>query len=259
MHIFGPGGRFTFDPASKYVSGDRPPDESFALHDRLGIDRAVFVSGAGYGPDRAQLEYVLERHSDRLVGVALLPPDTAPETFRHLGALCVRAIRFVNPAHGGRVPPICMTNAHAAADSGWHIHYYPFRTELADGVGHLLALPGDIVLDHFAHIPAAGGADQRAMDALYGLLDTGRFWVKLSGPMRICTGSLPYPSVTPIARRLVAHRPDRLLWGSDWPHLNMAGRVIPNDAALLDLMLDWVANEDTRNRILAANPEKLFG
>lgn len=259
LHIFGPVSRFGFHPESRYVSQDRLPEEAFAMLDRLGLARAVFVAGAGYGADTGQLEHVMERHADRLAGVALMPGDAPASEFGRLSRLNVRALRFMNPAHGAHVPVIDQGNARRAVDAGWHIHYYPWRTELAEGVAHLLALPGGVVLDHFAHIPAEGGPDQPAMDALCRLLDTGRFWVKLSGPMRVCGGDLPYAAVTPLARRLVAHRPDRMLWASDWPHMNMVGRAMPNDAALLDLLLDWVPDAATRDAILAENPRALFG
>src|SRR5690606_26479923 len=124
LHLFGPATRVAFPPGSQDVSDDRPPGEGFAMQGRPGLARAGFVSGAGYGPDTTQLEYVLERHRDRLIGVALMPPESPAAEFRRLGALGVQAIRFVNPDHGGAVPPICKVNAARAADAGWHVHYY---------------------------------------------------------------------------------------------------------------------------------------
>jgi len=115
-----------------------------------------------------------------------------------------------------------------------------------------------VVLDHFGAVPAAGGVGQPAFRALLRLLDSGRVWVRLSGPMRCTTEDFPYPSVTPLARALVAHAPERLLWGSDWPHVNMRGRVMPNDGDLLDLLLDWAPDEAARNRILADTARRLY-
>ena len=190
--------------------------------------------------------------------MALLPAGVAAAEFRRLGALGVKAVRFVNPAHGGHVPPIDLGNARRAVAAGWHIHYYPFRDELAEGTGRVLDLPGQVVLDHFAHLPAAGGTAQPGFGNLLRLLDTGRVWLKLSGPMRLTAAAPPYPEVAPMARALIAHRPDRMLWASDWPHMNMNGRVMPNDADLLDLLLDWAPDGAVRDRILAANPAVLF-
>lgn len=258
IHLFGPQAQFPFAPGSKYVSEDRLPETQIAMQDKLGIARAVLVSGGGYGTDTRHLEHVLERHGDRFIGVALLPEDVTAEHMRRLDRLGVRAVRFVNPGHGGRLPSLSPDIAARAADLGWHVQYYPYRTELAEAAESLLALPSDVVLDHFGHIPAQDGTDQPAFQALLRMLDTGRVWVKLSGPMRITAEEPPYPSVAPMARALVAHRPDRLLWGSDWPHVNMNDRTMPNDGDLLDLLLDWAPDAAVRDRILAENPAKLF-
>ena len=115
------------------------------------------------------------------------------------------------------------------------------------------------MLDHFASIPADGGTDQPAVKAVLKMLDTGRVWLKLSGPMRCTKENVPYPSVTPLAHLLVKHAPERMVWGSDWPHVNLDGREMPNDGDLLDLLLTWVPDEATRNRILVDNAKKLYG
>ena len=96
------------------------------------------------------------------------------------------------------------------------------------------------------------------MRTLLELLDTGRFWVKLSGPMRCTKSDPPYDAVTPIARKLIAHAPQRLVWGSDWPHVNMVGREMPNDGDLMDLLAEWAPDEALRKKILSDNPETLF-
>ena len=139
------------------------------------------------------------------------------------------------------------------------MQFYPHGTDIVEYADKLLALKNPIVLDHFASIPAAGGVDQPAMKAVLRMLDTGRVWLKLSGPMRCTTENMPYPSVTPLARALVAHAPERMVWGSDWPHVNLDGREMPNDGDLLDLLAEWVPDAAVRNRILAQNANKLYG
>lgn len=258
VHLFGPKSRFPFAPGSRYVSDDRLPATQIALQDTLGLARAVVVSGGGYGADTTHLEHVLERYGDRFIGVALLPEDATSAHVRRLDRLGVRAARFVSPSHGGALPPLSPAVAARVADLGWHVQVYPYRTELARLAPELLALPTDVVLDHFGHVPAAEGTAQPAFQAMLRLLDTGRFWVKLSGPMRCTMDEPPYACVAPLARALVAHRPDRLIWGSDWPHVNMNGRTMPNDGDLLDLLLDWVPEQSVRDRILAENPARLF-
>jgi predicted TIM-barrel fold metal-dependent hydrolase len=139
------------------------------------------------------------------------------------------------------------------------VQFYPHGTDIVEYADKLLALKNTIVLDHFASIPAAGGPDQPAMKAVLRMLDTGRVWVKLSGPMRCTTEDPPYPSVTPLARVLVAHAPERMVWGSDWPHVNMDGRIMPNDGDLVDQLAEWVPDAAVRNRILSQNAKALYG
>ena len=106
---------------------------------------------------------------------------------------------------------------------------------------------------------AAGGVDQPAFRTVLRMLDTGRVWVKLSGPMRCVPGDFPYAEVTPLARALVRHAPERLVWGTDWPHVNMNDRAMPNDGDLVDLLGEWVPDEATRKRILVDNACALYG
>ena len=139
------------------------------------------------------------------------------------------------------------------------MQFYPHGTDIVEYADKLLALPNTIVLDHFASIPAAGGVDQPAVKAVLKMLDTGRVWLKLSGPMRCTPENVPYPSVTPLARAFVKHAPERMVWGSDWPHVNLDGREMPNDGDLVDLLAEWVPDEAVRNRILAHNAKALYG
>ena len=157
------------------------------------------------------------------------------------------------------MPHLNPANAARAHEHGWHVQFYPDGTDIVEYADKLLALPNDIVLDHFASIPAAGGVDQPAVKSVLRMLDTGRVWLKLSGPMRCTPENLPYPSVTPLAHAFVKHAPERLVWGSDWPHVNLNDREMPNDGDLLDLLAEWVPDEAVRNRILVQNANELYG
>ena len=132
-------------------------------------------------------------------------------------------------------------------------------TDIVEYADKLLALPNDIVLDHFASIPAAGGVDQPAVKAVLRMLDTGRVWLKLSGPMRCTQGDFPYAPVTALAQAFVKHAPQRMVWGSDWPHVNLNNRAMPNDGDLFDLLAEWVPDETVRHRILVQNANELYG
>jgi predicted TIM-barrel fold metal-dependent hydrolase len=259
IHLFGPASKYPFDPGSKYISEDVLPEHNIALQGMLGLSMSVVVSGGGYGTNYQHLADVLRRLPDRFRGVALLPAETSRDEIAMLDRLGVRGARFVSPQHGAHFPQLSSTAlVERIVDAGWHIQFYPHRTDLPKFKDQLLSLGADIVLDHFAHIPAEGGVDQPAFRCLLDMLNSGRVWVKLSGPMRCTLEEPPYPSVTPLARALVQHAPDRLVWGSDWPHVNMTGRTMPNDGDLVDLLLQWVPDENARTKILVDNPRQLY-
>ncbi len=258
IHLFGPASRYPFDPGSKYISADALPETNIAMQEVLGLSHAVIVSGGGYGMDTRHLENTLALFPHRFRGVALLPPETTQPEMARLHALGVRGLRFVSPHHGGHLPHLSERMADMAAELGWVVQFYPSPSDLVDFADRLMSLSAPVVLDHFGAVPAAGGIDQPAFRTMLRMLDSGRVWVRLSGPMRCTKEDFPYPSVRPMARALVAHAPERLIWGSDWPHVNMQGRVMPNDGDLLDLMLDWAPGEAIRNCILSDNARKLY-
>ena len=260
IHLFGPAAQYPFHPDSKYVSEDALPEMHIQLQDTLGLAGAVVVSGAGYGMNPNHLAAMLALHPGRFKGVALLPEDVTPAELQRLDALGVRGARFVSPGHRGALPRLSPRIAAMVAELGWHVQFYPSADDLVDFADTLQALPNDaVVLDHFAAIPAAGGVDQPAFQRLLRLLETGKFWVKLSGPMRCTPGDMPYADVTPLARALVAAAPERMVWGTDWPHVNMNGRTMPNDGDLFDLLTEWVPDAAVRRRILVDNPRVLYG
>ena len=150
---------------------------------------------------------VLAKYPDRFRGIALMQG-------RHSGigagaADQARRARHADDEHQARQPCAELRPEIAARihEHGWHIQFYPHGTDIVEYADKLLALKNDIVLDHFASIPAAGGVDQPAMKAVMRMLDTGRVWLKLSGPMRCTLQNVPYPSVTPMARAFVKHAP----------------------------------------------------
>ncbi len=259
IHLFGPASEYPFDPSTYYTSRDQTAEMHGTLLQVLGISRAVVVSGGGYGRNPRHLCDTLARYPDRYRGVALVPDDIAPAEIARMNKLGVRGIRFMSASRGGVLPTISERVAARVNEHGWHVQFYPHGADIDDFAAQLLALPNTIVLDHFASIPAERGVDQPAMRTLLRMLDTGRVWIKLSGPMRCMPGDFPYAALTPIARALVAHRPDRLVWGSDWPHVNMDGRGMPNDGDLVDMIPEWIPDEATRRAILVDNPCRLYG
>jgi predicted TIM-barrel fold metal-dependent hydrolase len=259
IHLFGPAAKYPFAPDSPYTSRDQLPETFIALQDRLGLSTAVIVSPGGYGRNPALLADVLAKYPDRFRGIALVKDDIPASELARLTKLGVRGMRMMSTKRGSHVPNFAAEIAARVHEHGWHIQFYPHGTDIVEYADKLLSLPNDIVLDHFASIPAEGGVDQPAMKAAFKMLDSGRVWLKLSGPMRCTAQNLPYPSVTPMARAFVEHAPERMLWGSDWPHVNLDGREMPNDGDLLDLLAEWAPDAAVRNRILVDNANKLYG
>lgn len=256
FHLFGPAQRYPVDPASPYVSADALPETYFALQDVLGLQRGLLVSGGAYGRDYTHLADTLARYPERLRGIVLPREDLRPEEMRNLHGLGVRGMRFISERRHGKLPRLDPALARRAFDAaGWQVHFYP-KDDLAALAPQLLALPNTVVLDHFGGIDADA---QPGLDTLLALLDSGRVWVKLSGPMRCTREDYPYARVAPLARRLVAHAPERLVWGSDWPHVNMNERAMPNDGDLVDLLKDWIPSARVLQQILVENPARLFG
>jgi predicted TIM-barrel fold metal-dependent hydrolase len=263
IHLFGPARLFPFAAESPYVSDDALPEQYLANQDILGLERAVVVSGGGYGTDYSHLVWVLERYGERLRGVMLSRDDFTASQMAELDALGVRGVRMFGAPAGNEwdhLPRIDPRVAAMVQEAGWHVQYHSItRDDIAEAADRLLALPGRIVIDHFGMFDPRLGLDQPEFVALLKLLDSGRVWIKLSGPMRAAREEeFPYPSMTRFAHALVGHAPERMLWGSDWPHVQMNGRVMPNEGDLLDQLAEWVPDEAVRFRILAENPLELY-
>jgi 2-pyrone-4,6-dicarboxylate lactonase len=259
IHLFGSTAKYPFAPDSLYIAHEALPETFMALQDTLGMSTAVIVSPGGYGRNYSLLADVLTKYPKRFRGIALLRDDTPSSEIGRLTTLGVRGMRMMSHKRGQHVPNYSPKIAARVHEHGWHIQFYPHGTDIVDYADKLLALPNPIVLDHFASIPAQGGVDQPAVTAVLKMLDSGRVWLKLSGPMRCTDEPPPYPSLTPLARVFVKHAPDRMVWGSDWPHVNLDGMVMPNDGDLLDLLAEWVPEAAVRNRILTQNPKALYG
>jgi predicted TIM-barrel fold metal-dependent hydrolase len=258
IHLFGPAAKYPFAPDSPYTASDALPEAFIALQDKLGLSTAVIVSPGAYGRNYAMLADVLAKHPGRFRGIALMREDTPSSEFARLTKLGVRGMRMMSHARGQHAPNYSREIAARAHEHGWHVQFYPHGTDILEYADKLLALPNPVVLDHFAAIPAAGGVDQPAVKTVLRMLDSGKVWLKLSGPMRCTLETFPSPSVTPLAQLFVKHAPERMVWGSDWPHVNLDGREMPNDGDLLDLLAEWVPDSAVRNRILTQNAKALY-
>ena len=261
IHLFGPVRDFPFDAHSPYVSDDALPEDYLWMQQIVDLKRAVIVSGGGYGKDYRHLASVLRRFGESFRGVILPRDDFRADEIAALQALGVRGVRCFEgpPGEWSHLPRIDPRIAALVHEAGWHVQYQSLSHGwIVEAAQRLLALPNAIVLDHFGHFDARLGLDQPAFTTVLRMLDTGRVWLKLSGPMRCSAEDFPYPSMTPFAHALVRHAPERLLWGSDWPHVQQNGRPMPNDGDLFDLLAEWAPDAAVRTRILSQNPLALY-
>lgn len=259
-HIFGPAGKYAWSPARGYTPPDALPEAYEHLHRTLGVARAVITQPSVYGTDNAAtLDYVSAdlRNRRAVVSVDADVADAALQVMHDRGA---RGIR-VNIADPGGNPFKSFAELQHLAERlkamGWHIELL-LHVHEAD-LNELRRLPVDISVGHFGYMPASLGVDHPKYRAFLDMVSEGRCWVKLSGPYRITSRQhLPYDDTVPFAKALVECRPDRLLWGTDWPH-PICPVPMPNDGTMADMLLDWVPDEAVRRRILVDNPATLYG
>ena len=258
-HIFGPGDRFPFSADRTYT----PPDAGIEMFERLqeglGLWRAVFVQASCHGTDNAAMVDALVRGRGRYAGVAMVDDGVTDAQIGALHDAGVRGTRFNFVAHLGGAPDLdeYWRIVHRVAAFGWHIVLHFDAKDLASYADLLDAMPTPYVIDHMARVDATAGLDQEPFQQLLRLMADERCWVKISGAERLTAGGAPpYDDVTPYARALIAAAPDRVLWGTDWPHPNV--RHMPDDGDLLDHLADFAPDEATRNHILVANPARLY-
>jgi len=225
--------------------------------DALGIERMVVVQPSVYGSDNSRtVAAVAELGLQRARGVAMVPADVEAGELRRLDKAGIKAARFIATARGGPSLDELPGVARAIAEVGWHVEMYVPPKLWNDLLPIVSDLPVPVVFDHMAGLPADIDPAGAAPKAILHLLESERAWVKLTGYRNSLSG-YPYGDVLPLARLFADAVPDRCVWGSDWPHTNIPDHM-PDDAELLDLLLDWVPDAATRTRILVENPARLY-
>lgn len=232
------------------------------LQQRIGTTRAVVVQPAAYGTDNSvTLNAVRELGIANARGIAVVHPAIGDAELAALHEAGIRGLRFsIHDPHteiagADMIEPL----APRIAALGWHVQLHARGEQLVALEPMLAALPCALVIDHYARVPLPEGTYHASMRVLERLLEGGRTWVKLCAPyLDSRVGSPRYADIRPIAKSLITLAPGRMLWGSGWPHPTEP-HTKPDDAALLDLLQEWVGDEATRKRILVANPAELYG
>jgi len=258
-HIFGPADRFPFAPERTYTPPDSGLDEFRLLQERLQLSRAVFVQASCHGTDNRAMLDALQRGEGRYAGVAMVDESHTDSDLDEMHRRGVRGIRFNFVRHLGGQPDMSRFHSMVGRVSplGWHLELHFDAVDLPDYSDVLHALPIPFIIDHMARVKASDGVDQPAFGALLDLMRSNeRAWVKISGAERITATGPPYEDVVPFARALIDVAPERVLWGTDWPHPNVG--EMPDDGDLVDLLASFAPDESDRNRILVANPTSLY-
>ena len=259
-HVFGPADAFPYSPKRKYTPCDAPKEKLFALRDHLGFSRNVIVQASCHGTDNAALVDALQTAGDLARGVAVVAPDVSDEELRAMDAAGVRAVRFnfVKRLVDATPKEVFTGIAERVAKLGWHIVVYFEAPDLEELIPFLESLPTTIVVDHMGRPDVNNGVDHPDFKRFVDLLARNdNIWTKVSCPERLTVAGPPYDDVVPFARHLVETFPDRVLWGTDWPHPNMKSHV-PDDGQLVDVIPRIAPTEALQKALLIDNPMRLY-
>jgi 2-pyrone-4,6-dicarboxylate lactonase len=244
-----------------YEAGPRFPDHGaerlLALHRHLGIERAVIVQANR--ESRAVTLETIAASGGRYRGVALVDDRTSERELRALHEAGMRAVRFSFTAHLGGAPDLLTVRRvlERIKPMGWHVTFLIDPPDMLINLDLIRAITIPFVIDHMGRIDAAAGLGQPGFKALLELMKRDNGWVKISGPDRISASGPPFHDALPYAQALVAAAPDRVLWGTDWPHPN--NPYNPDDGELVDLLPLVAPDEAARRKLLVDNPARLYG
>ncbi len=259
MHIY--DSRFPVSPTAKLRPADATVDDYRLLQKRLGTTRNVVVTPSTYGTDNACTLDAMAKLGGSARGVAVVDTSVADAELKRLNALGVRGIRFNLVQSGATTIDMLEPLSKRVSDLGWHVQIHMLGDQIVENANLFQRLPSPIVFDHLARVPQPAGVDHPAFALVLKMLDRGRTWVKLSGAYMMETkdGAPPFAGANKVAQGYVKAAPERLVWGSDWPHPTEKPDAKPDDAILFDLLADWAPDEAIRNRILIDNPAGLYG
>ena len=259
-HILGPYDRFPLNENRSYTAPESTFEDYMHLLDRLGLERAVIVHGSAHGMMLAATEDAVMRLGDNGRGVAVVEPDISDRELDRLHEIGFRGLRFTTLLRGGAGIENVPHMADRIQRLGWHVQIFVHGgTELEPILPMLAGLPIDSVIDHIGHFKFEEGVDHPAFRALVDHVRGGRCWVKLSGQYRISQTNAPFTDVPPMAHELLRVRPDRMVWATDWPHVMLMDKPMPNDADILDWTESWGVDDATIRQVLADNPAELYG
>jgi 2-pyrone-4,6-dicarboxylate lactonase len=262
-HILGPASRYAYSSARVYTPPDCLLPDYLKMLSALGVERAVLVQPSVYGTDNTVMVKAMKAAGSCFRGVAVVAGNVSEAELRKLDTAGVRGVRVnlidVKDRKPGSLPIDLLKGlATRVAPLGWHMEFLLHVDELPELDRAFAGFPVDIVLGHLGYMKTERGLKAPGFQALLRLLRAGRCWIKLTGPYRISSEVLPYRDTVPLAHALLDANPERVVWGTDWPHV-MARGAMPNDGDLADLLSDWIPDAALRERVLVRNPVRLYG
>jgi 2-pyrone-4,6-dicarboxylate lactonase len=260
-HVFGPGDEFPYAPERKYTPGDAPKEKLWELRDYLGFERNVIVQATCHGADNRALVDALRTSNGRARGVATVTQDFTDEQLRELDAAGVRGVRFNFVKRLVDVTPreVLVEIAQRIQPLGWHIVIYFEAQDLPELYEFVASLPTVVVVDHMGRPDVTQSLTAPGFELFVKLMrQHDNIWSKVSGAERLSRSGPPgYDDFVPFARRIVETFPDRVLWGTDWPHPNLKTHM-PDDGQLVDLLPRIAPTQLLRKKLLVDNPLRLY-
>ena len=259
-HVFGPEAVFPFAPRRKYTPCDAPKETLFQRRDFLGFDKNVIVQATCHDIDNRALVDALMASNGKAKGVAFLDEGFAFAALKALDAAGVKGVRFnfIKRLVDSTPKDVMQRIAARIADLGWHIVVYFEHADLDEMGPFLKSLPTTLVFDHMACPNVKEGVNGKAFQKWLAAVDANKTWInKVTCPERFTLTGPPYDDVVPFARALVERFPDRVLWGTDWPHPNMP-KEAPDDGVLVDMIPKVAPTAELQKKLLVDNPMKLY-
>ena len=259
-HVFGPAGTFPFAPERKYTPCDAGKDKLFELRDFLGFERNVIVQATCHGKDNRALMDACRAAGERARGVATVGTDITEAELAEMHAAGVRGVRFnfVKRLVDATPKEVFIGIAEKIQQFGWSIVVYFEAADLEELTPFLRRLPGIIVVDHMGRPDVAKGTNHPDWRRFVNLMaDNENIWSKVTCPERLSISGPPYSDVIPYAAEVVSTFPDRVLWGTDWPHPNMKSHM-PDDGQLVDFIPLIAPEQDKQQKLLIDNPMRLY-
>ena len=259
-HIFGPTAKYPYAASRSYTPPEAPLEMFRDLHAKIGCDRAVIVNASVHGTDHRVMTDAIAESGGKYKGIANVPDAITVKEMEELksAAICGCRFTFLKRLGGIKDMGVFQRIARQAADIGWHLDVYLEAGTVAEFAPILSALPCSYVIDHMGTIQAARGLEDADFKALLALQARDeKCWIKITGFERASAAGKPFHDAVPFAKALVAGAPDRVLWGTDWPHPNV--KVMPNDGETVDLIPLYATDETLQRKLLVENPARLFG